>query len=173
MKEDVREQRSHEQERRGAGIADADHARLMRPPKISRHNLQPSARRTVVVAGIEGNEQRRIRLLVHAQHEVLSDRRLRERNPLFGHASQDHSRIGGGVDVLKVGDAGGQLDVAVHRCVEQRLLGVEMPQDGGGGDLQLCSDIRQGCGREPLLREHVTRRLKDLLGMDERRAAHL
>src|SRR6476646_9132615 len=52
MKEDVRQQRSHEQERRGAGIFDADHARLMRSPKIPGHNLQAAARRAVVAAGI-------------------------------------------------------------------------------------------------------------------------
>lgn len=127
VKEDVREKRSHEQEGGGARVFDADHARLVRPPKISRHNLQPPPRGAVVAAGIEGNEQRRIRLLVHAQHEVLADRRFRKGNPLFGDAAQDDPRIAGGIDVLQIGDAGRQLHVAVHRGVEQRLLGIEVP----------------------------------------------
>ena len=173
MKEDVREKRSHEQEGGGARVFDADHARLVRPPKISRHNLQSPPGGAVVAAGIEGNEQRRIRLLVHAQHEVLADRRFRKGNPLFGDAAQDDPRIAGGIDVLQIGDAGRQLHVAVHRGVEQRLLGVEVPEHGGCCDLQLRGDIRKGCGRKSLLCEDGARCLKDLLAMDERRPSHL
>ena len=173
MKKDVRKQRPHEQQRSGTGIFDADHARLVRSPKISRHNLQASARRTVVAARVERNEQRGVRLLVHAEHEMLTDRRFRERDPLFGDAAQDDARVRGGVDVLKVCDAGGQLNVAVHRGVEQGLFGVEVAKDGGSGDLQLRGDVCQRCGRESLLREDVTSCLKDLLAMDERRPSHL
>lgn len=146
VKEDVREQRSHEQQRRRAGICDADHSRLMRPPKIAGDDLQTSPRRAVVVAGVERNDERGIRLLVHAQHEVLPDRRFREGNPFFGDAPQNHARIRGSVHVLQIGDACGQLNVAVHRCVEQRLFGIEVPEDGGGGDSHLRRDVGEGGG---------------------------
>ena len=141
MKEDIRKQRTHEQQRRCAGIFDADHAGLVRSQKIARHDLQSSSRRAVVAAGIEGDDEGGVPLLVHAEHEVLSDRRFRERNPLFSNAAQDDARIAASVDMLQIGDACRQLNVAVHRGVEQRLLGVEVAQNGGGGDPQLSSDI--------------------------------
>ena len=173
MKEDVRQQRSHEEKRCRAGILDADYARFMRAAKVTGDDLQSSSGRTVVVARIEWNDERRVRLLVHAEHEMLADRRLRERHPLLGDTTKDNAWIGRGIDVLKIADARGQSNVAVHRCVEEGLLGVEMAQNGRRRHPQLGGDIGERRGREALLCEDLAGRLQDLIFMDEWWPPHL
>src|SRR5450432_2261875 len=78
MKKDVRQKRSHEEKSRCARILDADDTRFVRATEIAGDDLQTAPRRTVVVAWIERDHESRIRLFVHAEHEVLADRRLRE-----------------------------------------------------------------------------------------------
>lgn len=173
MEEDVRKQRPHEQKRRRAWILDADDAGLPGPPKVSRHDLQSPARGAVDAARVERHEERGVGLFVHAQHEVLPDRRPGERHPLLGDTAQDDPRIGRGVHVLQVGDAGRKLDVAVHGRVEQRLLGVEVAEDGRRGDVQLRGDVGERGRSKPFLGEYVARGLEDLLPMDARRSSHL
>jgi hypothetical protein len=173
MKEDVRQERSHEEKRGGARVLDADDAGGMGSTEVTRHDLQPAARWTVIVARIERHDERRVRLLVHAEHEVLGDRRPGERHPLFRHPAKDDTGIRRGIDILKVSDARGQLKVAVHRGVEEGLFGVEMAQDGRSSHAQLSGDIRQRGRREALLREDRACCLKDLIPVNEWRPAHL
>jgi hypothetical protein len=145
----------------------------MRSTEVAGNDLQPASRRTVIVARVERDDERRIGPLVHAQHEVLNDRRAGERHPFFRDTSQDNARIGSGVDMVEVGDARGQLNVAVHRKIEQGLLGIEMTQNRRGRDVQLSRDIGERRRREALLREDFACSLEDLLTMDEWRPAHL
>ena len=173
MKEDVRQQRPHEEKRGGAGIFDSDDAGFMCSTEVTGDNLQPASRRAVIVAGVERDDERRVRLLVHAEHEVLADRRAGEGHPFFRNTSKDDARIRCGIDMLEVGDAGRQLDVAVHRGVEEGLLRVEVAQDGGGGDVKPGGDIGERGRRKALLGEHFPCCLKDLIAVDEWRPAHL
>jgi hypothetical protein len=173
MKKDVRQKRSHEEKCGRARILDADDTRFVRATEIAGDDLQTAARRTVVVPRIERDDERWVGPLVHAEHEVLDDRRAGERHPLFRDTPEDDARIRRSIDVLKVADAGGQLKVAVHRGIEERLLGVKVTKDRRRRHAELGGDIGERSRREALLAEYVAGRLKDLLPMDEWRPAHL
>jgi hypothetical protein len=142
MNEDVRQQRSHEEERRGARVFDLDDAGFLGAAEVARDDLQATLRRTVFGARIKRHDQRRVRLLVHGDDEVRHDHRSRERHPLLGHAAKHDPRIGRGVDGLQVDNALRQRHIGVHRRFEKGLLGVEVPQDRRGGDTELPGDIR-------------------------------
>lgn len=173
VEENVRQERAHEEKCGGPRILDADDAGFMSSIEVAGNDHQPASRRAVIVARIERDDERRVRLLVHAEHEVLADGCPGERHPFFRDAPEDDAWIRRGVDVLEVGDARGQLNVAVHRRVEEGLLGIETAQDGGGGHMELSRDIRERGSGEALLREDLTCRMKDLVPMDEWRPAHL
>lgn len=173
MKEDVRNERSHEQERGRAWIGDADRARFARAPEVARHDREAAARRAVFAARIERNDQRGIAALVHGEDEVLHDGRSGERHPLFGDAPEDDARIRRGIDVLELENAVRQLDAAAHGRFEQRLFRIEMTKDGGRSDAELACDIGERRRREALLREHAPGGVEDLLAADGRRPAHL
>ena len=173
MKEDVRQQRSHEKKRSRARIFDADDAGLVRAPEVTGHDLQSAARRTVIASRIKRDDERRVLLFVHAEHEVLPERRLCERHPLLGHAPEDDARIGCGVDVLQVEDARGEPNVAVHRCIEKRLLRIEVAQHRSRGDPKFGCDIGECRGGESFLRKDAARGAQDLLPADDRRPSHL
>ena len=93
MKEDVRQKRSHEEKSRSARVLDADDAGFMSSTEVAGHDLQAASRRTVIVAGVERDDERQIGLLVHAQHEVLHDRRAGKRHPFFRDTSADDARM--------------------------------------------------------------------------------
>ena len=171
--EDVGQQRPHEQERRGAGIVDADHSGLTRAVEVAGDELQAAFRRTVFLARIERHDERGVRLLMHRDDEVLHDRRAREREPFLRDASQHDTRVCGRIHIRKVDEARGQLNARTHGRVEESLLGVEVPQHGRRSDLQLPGDVRERRRCEALLREELTGDLQDLLIADCRRPAHL
>lgn len=110
-------------------------------------------------------------MLLH--RDVLSDRPLRERHPSLGDVSKDDSWISGRVNRLQVENALGQRDGRPHGVVEERLLRLEMPQYGGGGDTQLTGDICQGARVEALLRKDLTCGFKESIAIDDRWPAHL
>jgi hypothetical protein len=172
MKEDVRQERAHEEKCGRARVLDSDDAGFMSATEVTGHDLQPAARRAVIVARVERDDERGVCLLVHAEHEVLSDRRPGERHPLFRDTPEDDARIRRGIDMLKIVDARGQLEVAVHRGIEEGLFGVEVAQDGRRRHAQICSDIRECGGCEALLREDLACCLKDLVPVDEWRPPH-
>ena len=145
----------------------------MSSTEVAGDDLQPASRRTVIVARVEWDDERRIGLLVHAHHEVLNDRRAGERHPFFRDTSKDGARIRRGVDMLEVRDARGQLNIAVHGSIEQGLLGLEMAQDRSGRHMKLRRDVVERGRGEPFLRKGLTGCVKDLLSMDEWRPAHL
>lgn len=173
MNEDVRQQRAHEEERRRTRISDLNDTGFFRAPEIARHDFETTPRRTVFSARIERNDERRIRACVHTDHEMLDDRRARERHPLFRDAPKDDTRVRRGIDGLQVDDALRQRDVRVHRRFEQRLLGVEVPQDRRRGDPKLAGDVRQRRRREAFQGEDGPCAPEDLLAADSRRPAHL
>lgn len=173
MDEHVREQRAHEQQRSRARIFDVDHAGVLRAAEVVRHDLQAAPRRTVLTAGVERHDQRRVRALVHAEHHVLHDGLAREGEPLLRYTPKNDARIRRGVDALEIEDARGQLDTASHGRVEQGLLRLEVPQHRRGRDAEVAGDIGERGRRESLLREDGARRLKDLLAADGRWASHL
>lgn len=173
MKEDVREQRAHEEERRGARLFDPDHARLRGTAEVVGDDLETSTRRTVIVARVERHDEGGIRPLVHAEHEVLHDRRTGERHPLGGDAAQYDAGIGTGIDRFEFEDARRQLNGAAHGRVEQGLLRREVPQHRCRGDVQTGGDVGERRGREPFLSEHAACGAQDLLTADDRWPPHL
>ena len=173
MNEDVRQERPHEEQRRRTRILDSNDTGLTGAPEIARHDLQPAPGRTVLGPRIERHDQRRIRALVHAEHEMLHDRRPRERHPLLGHSAQNHPRVRRSVDALQIEDALRQLHVRVHGRFEERLLGVEVPEDRRGSDAKLAGDVGQSGRGEALHREDAAGGQEDLLAADGGRPSHL
>jgi len=145
----------------------------MRAAEVTGDDLQSAAWRTVIASRIKRDDERRVLLLVHAEHEVLPERGLCERHPLLGHAPEDDAWIGCGVDLLQIEDACGQLNVAVHRCIEKGLFRVEVPEHRRRCDTHLGGDIGKRRARKPLLREYLAGSLEDLIAMDEGRPSHL
>jgi len=105
--------------------------------------------------------------------DVLRDRLLRERHPSLSDAPENDSRIDGRIIRLQLENALGQRDGRPHGVIEQRLLRLEMPQNGGSGDTQLTGDVRQGASVEPFLCEYLTSSAEELIAVDDRRPAHL
>ena len=173
MNEDVRDERAHEEQRGGPRILDADDAGRVRAAEVAGDVLQSAARRAVVVARIEGKHERRVAACVHRRHEVLRDGLARERHPLLGHLSEHDARVAGGIDVLEPANAFRQRDAPAHRCVEQRLLRLEVPEHRGRSDVQLRGDIGERGSGETLLGEHGAGGVEDLVAADGRRSAHL
>lgn len=173
MKENVRQQRSHEEHGRRLRIGDAHDTGLLCASEVTGDDLQAAPRRAVFAVRIEGHDQRRPGSLVHADDEVLQNGLLGEGDPLLGNTAKNGPGIFGGVDMLERQDARRHGDVASHGCVEQALLGFEVPQDRGRGDVKLGGNVREGGRGKALHREDRARGLKDLFPGDGGRASHL
>ena len=94
VNKDVRDERTNEKQRGGAGIIDVDDARGFRAREISDENFLAAPRRTVFAARIERNDERRIAADVHRQHDVLRDGLARVRNPSLRELAQYDARVG-------------------------------------------------------------------------------
>lgn len=174
MKEDVRLQRAHEQQRGPARVADAQNAGNGGALKVIADGGQGAAGRTALVPRIERQDDRRPGPLVHVESDVFADRPLQEGDGLLRQAAQNDPRIcrrigrGQLCDEFRRGDAG-----RAHRLLEEVLLALVMPEQRRGSDLQLDGDVGEGGGSEPLLREDAPRGVQELLAADGRRPSHL
>src|SRR4029077_13582917 len=83
MEEDVGLQRSHEEQRRGAGISHPEHAGCGGTLEVVRDGGQRPAWRTRFVARVERENDRRARALMHVHRDVFADRLLQERDGLL------------------------------------------------------------------------------------------
>jgi hypothetical protein len=173
VKEDVRLQRSHEEERGGARILHADDAGLGGAAEVIGDDGQAAARRGVFAADVEGQDDRGLRAAVHVDGEVLGDGARDERDELLGQAAEDDARVLGAAGGLQPDDARRQLDVArAHGRGEKGLLGRRVAQDRGRRDAELRGDVGEGGGLEALRGEDAPGGLEELFAGDGRWAAH-
>ena len=175
MKEHVSLERAHEEQRGGARIADAQPSRGRGAAEIADQDGKAAARRAVT-ARVEGEDQRRaLRVGVHGHDDVRADDGLGKGDEFLGDAAEDGARIGVAGRGGQVADAGGGLDDvrAAHGLGEELLLGADVAEEGGGGDVELAGDVGQGGGGEALGAEDATGGVDDLIAADARRASHL
>ena len=173
VKEDVGLQRAHEEERGGARFFHVQHAGLGGAAEVVGDDAEAAARRRVVVADVEGKDDRGLRPPVHVDGEVLGDGAGDEGDELLRQAAQHDARILGAADSLEADDAGRQLDVPrAHGRGEEGLLGGDVAEDRGGSDVELGGDVGEGGGLEALLGEDAPRRFQKAFTGDRRRTAH-
>jgi hypothetical protein len=174
MEEDVALQRSHEEQRGRLRIAHAQPARRRGAAEVAGHDGEAAARRAVRL--IEGQYQRSApRVSVHGHDDATGDDALGEGDELRGNAAEDDARVGLAGRARQIADRRRNLDglAAAHRFGEERVFGVDVAQERGGGDAELAGDIGEGGGGEPLGAEDATGGVEDLVAADARRAAHL
>lgn len=134
---------------------------------------QAAARRGVVAADVEGQDDRRLRLAVHVDGEVLGDGAGDERHELLGQAAEDDAWILGAAGGLEMDDGRRHFDVAgAHGRREEGLLRPHVPQHGGRRDFQLGGNVGEGGGLEALGGKDAAGSLEELLAGDGRWAAH-
>jgi hypothetical protein len=173
VKKNVRLQRAHEEERGGARFFDVQDAGLGGAAEVVGDDAKAAARRRVVVADVEGKDDRGLRAPVHVDGEVLGDGAGDEGNELLRQAAQHDARVLGAAGGLETDDAGRQLDVPrAHGGGEEGLLGRDVAEDRGGGDVELGGDVGEGGGFEAFRGEDFSRRVKETFARDRRRAAH-
>jgi hypothetical protein len=171
MEEHPSLQRSHEQQRGGAGIADAQTSRGRGAAEVVGHDGKAAARRAVRL--IERQYQRSApRVSVHGHDDAAGDDVLGKGDELRGEAAEDDARVGVAGGRGQVGDRGRDLD-PLHGLGEELVLGVDVAQERGGGDVELAGDVGQGGGGEALGGEDAAGGVEDLIAADARRAAHL
>ena len=173
VKEDIGLQRAHEKERGGARFFHVQHAGLGGAAEVVGDDAETAARRRVVVADVEGEDDRGLRPPVHVDGEVLGDGAGDEGDELLRQAAEHDARILGAAGGLEADDAGRQLDVPrAHGRGEEGLLGGDVAEDRGGSDVELGGDVGEGGGLEALLGEDAPRRFQQAFAVNRRRAAH-
>ncbi len=174
VEEDIRLKRAHEEERGGARFFHVQDAGLGGAAEVVGDDAEAAARRGVVVADVEGEDDRGLRAPVHVDGEVLGDGAGDEGDEFLGQAAQHDARVLGTAGGLEADDAGRQLDVPrAHGGGEEGLLGRDVAEDRGGGDVKLCRDVGEGRGFEALLGEDASGRFQKAFAGNRRRAAHL
>ena len=174
MKEDVGLQRSHEEERRGAGISHPEHAGRCGALEVVRDGGQRTARRTRLVTRVERKNDRRACALMHVDGDVFADRLLQERDGFLRQPAKNDPRISGRIgggqlkNELRRRDSGG-----AHRLGKEGLLAGRVSQQGSRGHAQLSGDVGEGGGLEAFLGKDPSGRLQKLMALNGRRAAHL
>jgi hypothetical protein len=174
MDEDVRLQRSHEQKRCCAGIANVQSAGGFGAAEVLGDNLETLARRRVRVARIEWQDDRSLRAGEHVYGEVLGKRPLHERNELLSETSQDDAGIRRRINLRQLQDERRNRDASRrHRCREQRVFCREVPKHRGRRHVQLTSDVGQRRGLESLVREDLPGGVQQAVALNDGRASHL
>ena len=173
VKEDIRLKRAHEEERGGARFFHVQDAGLGGAAEVVGDDAEAAARRGVVVADVEGEDDRGLRAPVHVDGEVLGDGAGDEGDEFLGQAAQHDARVLGAAGGLEADDAGWQLDVPrAHGGGEEGLLGRNVAEDRGGGDAELGGDVGEGGGLEAFRGEDAPRGFEEAFAGDRRRAAH-
>lgn len=170
MKENVSLQRSHEEERGGARIADVQPSGGGGAAEVVGDDGEAAARRAVAL-GVEGQDER----VVLCGDDLRADHRLGEGNELLGDAAEDRARVGVAGRGGKVEDAGRRLDpgAAAHRLGEERALRLDVAEEGGGGDAELPGDVRQRGRGEAFGGEDAAGGVEELIAAEARWASHL
>ena len=174
MEEHPALQRSHEQQRGGARVADAQASRGRSAAEVVGDDGEAAARRAVRL--IEGQYQRSApRVSVHGHDDAAGDDALGEGDELRGQAAKNGARIGLGGGCGQVAHRRRNLDgrAAAHGLGEERVLGADVPQQRGGGHAELAGDVGQRRRGEALGGEDAAGGVEDLIAADARRPAHL
>lgn len=173
MEKDVGLQRSHEEQRRGARVFDAQDAGLGGAAEVVGDDAQAAARRRVLGTDVERQHDRRLRAAVHVDGEVLGDGVGDEGNELFGEAAENDARILRAAGDLQLDDGRRKLDVPrAHGRGEESLLRMRVAEEGGGGDAELVSDVGERGGLETFRGEDAAGSLEEAFTGDRRRPAH-
>lgn len=173
MEKDVGLQRSHEQQRRRARVFDANDAGLGGAAEVVGNDAQAAARRRVLGADVERQDDRRLRAAVHVDGEVLGDRVRDERHEFLGQPPQHDARILGTAGGLEMDDGGGHLDVPrAHGRGEKRLLRLRVAQQRRRREAELRGDVGEGRGLEAFRRENAAGGLENIVAADGGRASH-
>jgi hypothetical protein len=170
MEEDVSLQRSHEKQRRGVRVVDAQPAGGGGAAEVVGDDGEAATRGAVAV-GIERQDQRG----VLGYDDVAGDHALGERYEFLGDAAQDDARIFRRRSGGQREDAGRRLDDlrAAHGLGEQGVFGADVAEECRGGDAELAGDVGQGGGGEALGGEDAAGGFEDLIAADARGASHL
>jgi hypothetical protein len=174
VEEDVSLERAHEEQRRGAGIADAQPSRARGAAEVVGHDGEAAARRAVRL--IERQYQRSGGgVSVHGHDDAAGDDALGERNELGGDAAEDQAGVDVGRRRGQLADCRGNLDgrAAVHGVVEEGVLRADVAEKRRRGDAELAGDVGQGRRGITLRGEDAAGGVDDLFAADARRAAHL
>jgi hypothetical protein len=175
VKEDPSLQGAHEEERRGARVADAQPPGGGGAAEVIGDDGKAAARRAVGL--VEGKDERGApRVLVHGDDDAGADDPLGERHELLGDAAEDDARVGVGRRGGEVDDAGRRLEhraALLHSLVEQGVLRLDVAEERGGGDVELAGDVGEGGGGEALRREDAAGGVEELIAAEARRATHL
>lgn len=163
MKEDVGLQLAEEEEGQRLRIGAADGAALHGAPEVVGQQADDAARRHVFASWIEWHRERRG---VHLHGDRGADDAGEERDEAPGEVGQGDARI-----FVRI-EAGQLQDLRGHGGAEERLLGVEVLEDGRGGDVQRLGDVRQRGGREPARLEGGAGGFEDLVARDARGTSH-
>lgn len=165
-------ERAEEEEGGRARILEADDARLRGAAEVVGEDFDAAARRAVRLVRIERHDER-ARALVHEDGDVRGDRVLHERDELLGERAEDDARVGGRIDALQRIDEFRHPDLPrPHGLGEQRLLRIDVAEDGGGGDAELLRDVGERRGLEALRGKDLGGSGEELVSGDAGRASH-
>ena len=174
MEKNVRLQCAHEQERRGARVANAQHSRRLGTLEVVGDNLQAALRRSVAIARVEWKNDRRLGTRVHVDGKVLRERVLHERHELLRQAPKHDSRVFRRVRTGQLENEWGNLNPPrLHRRREQGLLGRKVTEDGGRRHVHFGRDVGERRGLESLVREHLPGSVQKTVSLNDCRPAHL
>ena len=171
--EHVRMQGTEEEAGGGARIGDPHRSGVAGPGEVALDDPEGAAWRGAVGLAVERQPDLG-GALVHVDGDDGRDRARQERNQLLGEGLEDDARILGAGERIELQQGGRQLDVApLHRLEEEALLRLDVPQQRGGGHVQLARDVGEGRGLEALLREDPPRCGEQLGPLNGCRASHL
>lgn len=157
------------------GIEGADAPGRHGPAEVVADDGQPAARRAVGGVRVERHDQTALRLGVHVDGDVLRHQPLGEGDELFRHLAEDDPRVGmGGVHAGQGQDHGRRRGEApLHGGLEEGLLRLEVPEDGGRRHADRFGDVGQRGAVEALLAEETAGGLEQIVTGNARWAAHL
>lgn len=110
---------------------------------------------------------------MHLHGDGRADDLAEERKEFSRELGEHDARIRFRVEPGQGRDELGDGDRACgHRGAEERLLGIEVPEDGRGRDLERAGDVRERRRGEAARGEGGAGGVEDLVSRDTRRSAH-
>ena len=171
--QDVRVKGAEEEPGGGALVGDADSSGGAGAREIPLDHAQRPAGRRAIGLAIERKADLR-GALVHVNGDDGRDDAGEERDELARELPQYLSRLFIARQRVEDVDRRRELDVArLHRLEEERLLRLDVAEEGGRRDVQLARDVRQRRRLEALPGEDTARDREQLGALDGGRASHL
>ena len=170
MEEDVSLELAEEEERQRARLGAADRAGFHGAREVIGEHADHAARRHFLIARIERHDQRGG---VHLHGDRGADDVGEERDQALRELGEHDARVGFRIELRQREHEVRNGDRARgHGGAEERLLGVEVPEDGLGGDVEGFGDVGQRRRREPARLERGAGGVEDLRARDARGTAH-